>query len=121
MLELTFIFHSHIGFLKEAIMAEKKGKYDYYQDGDFIKCFAEANGDVELMNELFGKTDNAKEQENRSVSKASIQQRRNTIRKVYGIKLRVARQSKFQRMEKDDARALARTLGFEIDRGDDLS
>ena len=94
---------------------EKTGKYDYYEDSDFIQCFGEANGDVDQMNQLFGRTPDGDSQETRSVSEASISQRRQTIRKVYGIKLRKARQSKFKKANRDEARAMAMAMGFEVE------
>ncbi len=83
------------------------------KDLDSIKCFKEANGKLEIMNELFGKTENGKG-DKKSVSQASINQRRQKITKFYGIKLRVQRESKFIKADKDEARELARTMGFEV-------
>jgi hypothetical protein len=100
-------------------MATKKndntGKYDYYSDSDFIQCFGEANGDTDVMNQLFGRVADGDTQETRSVSEASISQRRQTIRKNYGIKLRKARQSKFKKADRDEARAMAMAMGFEVE------
>ena len=94
-------------------MASENGKFDYKKDLDFIKCFKEANGDLAEMNKLFGKSDKGKGEE-KSVSQASINQRRQTITKFYGIKLRVERKSKFVKADKDEARQLARTMGCEV-------
>ncbi len=94
-------------------MAKETAKFDYNKDLDFIKCFKEANGKLEIMNELFGKTENGKG-DKKSVSQASINQRRQKITKFYGIKLRVQRESKFIKADKDEARELARTMGFEV-------
>jgi hypothetical protein len=89
------------------------GNYDYNKDLDFIKCFKEANGNLEMMNELFGKSEGGKG-DKKALSQASINQRRQKITKFYGIKLRVQRQSKFIKADKEEARALAMTMGFEV-------
>ena len=97
-------------------MATKKtAKYDYYSDADFIQCFSETNGDTEEMNRLFGRDPNGDTIDTRNVSEASINQRRQRIRKVYGIKLRKARQSKFIKADRDEARAMAMAMGFEVE------
>ena len=67
------------------------------------------------MNELFGKTPDGKDQESRSVSQASINQRRQTLRKVYGIKLRIQRETKFKRIDREQARAMALAMGYEVE------
>ena len=94
-------------------MAKENGKFDYNKDLDFIKCFKEANGNLDEMNKLFGKSDDGKG-EKKSLSQASINQRRQKITKFYGIKLRVERQSKFIKADKEEARQLAMTMGFEV-------
>lgn len=80
-------------------------KFDYKHDKDFIECFARHNGDVDGMNGDFSNKE-------APYSEATLNARRFALAKLYDIKLKKRRTSKFNRMDVAEFRSLAKELGI---------